>query len=279
MRRSSGPAPGSFRSGVKRVAITLVALYAVVTAVMYLAADRLIFQPPPASPHVRSDALYLRSARGDRIAAAWLPNPRSHFTLLYSHGNGEDVDDDRALLEELRRRGFSVLAYDYPGYGHSSGPPSEAGAYAAADAAYDYAVHTLHVAPERLVVHGRSLGGAVAVDLASRRPVAGLILESTLTSASRVMFGFRPFVFERFNSIAKVRRIRCPVLVMHGTADRVIAPWNGQRLYDRIAAPKQALWVPGAGHNDVQAVGGERYWTTLLSFVAALPHVAPQPDP
>ncbi|HET6763198.1 MAG TPA: alpha/beta hydrolase [Longimicrobiaceae bacterium] len=257
------------------MAIALIVVYAAVTVVMYLAADRLIFQPHAPSPRPAADVVMLRSARGDRIAALWLPNPAARYTILFSHGNGEDVDDDRPFLEALRRQGFAVLAYDYPGYGQSSGTPSEPGAYAAADAAYDHATRALHVPPERLIVHGRSLGGAVAIDLASRRPVIGLIVESTLTSASRVMFGFRPFVFERFNSIAKVDRLNCLALVMHGESDRVIAVWNGKRLFDRIPTPKHSLWVPGAGHNDLLAVAGPRYWSAIHAFVAVLPTAVP----
>jgi abhydrolase domain-containing protein 17 len=164
-----------------------------------------------------------------------------------------------------------VLAYDYPGYGASTGAPSEAGAYAAADAAYDYATRTLGIPPERIIIHGRSLGGGVAVDLASRRPSAGLVLESTFLSASRVGFGFRPFVFERFNSVAKVSRIRCPTLVIHGQADPVIAFAHGRALFAALRVPKDSLWVPRAGHNDLALVAGDRYWTALKTFAATLP--------
>jgi fermentation-respiration switch protein FrsA (DUF1100 family) len=264
------------RHRLKSLAITLLVLYALVTVAMYFAAERLIFQPRHASYAADGEWLRVRSEQGDEIAARWLPNPEARYTILFSHGNAEDVGDDLPFLEALRRRGFAVLAYDYPGYGGSSGTPTEAGAYAAADAAYEYATQTLHVPPERLIVHGRSLGGAVSIDLASRRPAAGLIVESTLTSASRVAFGFRPFVFERFNSIAKVRRIRCPVLVMHGGADRVVAPWNGRRLYDRIESPKQALWVPGADHDDLASVAGEAYWNAIARFAGSLSRPAAQ---
>jgi abhydrolase domain-containing protein 17 len=283
MLPSSDSAPARRRSpflaALKRLAITVLLLYAALTVVMYFAADRLIFQPHTPSTPPAQDVVMLRSARGDRIAALWLPNPGARYTVLFSHGNGEDLDDDRPFLESLRRQGFAVLAYDYPGYGQSSGRPSEPGAYAAADAAYDHATQVLHVPAERLIAHGRSLGGAVAIDLAARRPVAALIVESTLTSASRVMFRVRPFVFERFNSIAKVGRLRCPALVMHGERDRVIAVWNGRRLFDRIPTPKRSLWVPGADHNDLASVAGPRYWNAIRDFVATLPaDGAPSPS-
>ncbi|MDB4948190.1 MAG: hypothetical protein JWM27_839 [Gemmatimonadetes bacterium] len=253
-----------------RMLKVLAALYVLATVVMYFAANALIFHPHPPAYRLADGYLALATARGDTVAARWLPNPGSRYTVLFSHGNAEDLSDDDAFLRRLHDAGFAVLAYDYPGYGASTGTPTEPGAYAAADAAYDHATRVLHVPPDRILLHGRSLGGAVAVDLASRRPAAGLVLESAFSSASRVAFGFRPFVFERFNSIAKIARVRVPVLVIHGGADRVIPAEHGHRMFARFAGPKRSLWVPGAGHNDVAAVAGASYWNALGAFAASL---------
>jgi fermentation-respiration switch protein FrsA (DUF1100 family) len=249
----------------------LLLVYLAAMAFFWFAADGMIFQPHRSSYRDGAPGmLKLRAADGTRLSALYLPNAAATYTVLFSHGNAEDLGDDAPFLEELRRNGFAVLAYDYPGYGTSEGKPTEARAYAAADAAYAYLTHELHVPPERIILHGRSLGGAVAVDLASRVPAAGLVLESTLTSASRVGLGFRPFVFDRFASIGKMGRVRMPLLVMHGERDGVIPIAHGRRLFALANEPKRALWVPGAGHNDLAAAAGPRYWAALRDFGTSL---------
>jgi fermentation-respiration switch protein FrsA (DUF1100 family) len=244
--------------------------YAGFAVLLWLFAERLIFMPP-AERYPRDDrVLLIPRAGGGTVAALHLPNPDARYTVLFSHGNAEHIVHGLDHLQGMRAAGFSVLAYDYSGYGLSTGRPSERAAYTDIEAAYDYLVHTAGVPPERIILHGRSLGGAVAADLASRRPAAGLVLESTFTSAYRV--ARLPFLpFDRFRTASKLPRIRMPVLVIHGTDDEVIGFWHGQRLHDLARGPKQRLWVPGATHNDLSWVAGERYWAALRTFADSLP--------
>jgi pimeloyl-ACP methyl ester carboxylesterase len=149
----------------------------------------------------------------------------------------------------MRNAGFAVFAYDYRGYGLSTGRPSERRAYLDAEAAYDHLVHALGVPPEHIVLHGRSLGGAVAADLAARRPCAGLVLESTFVSAYRVLRPYAFLPFDRFRTLSKMPRVHCPVLVIHGTDDALVGAWHGRRLYDAAPGQRQAFWnrvVPAA---------------------------------
>jgi abhydrolase domain-containing protein 17 len=190
--------------------------------------------------------------------------------VLFSHGNAETIHDNLDYLDRMHAAGFSVLAYDYSGYGHSTGRASEAAAYLDADAAYEY-LRSQGVPPERIIAHGRSLGGAVAADLASRRPVAALVLESTFVSAFRVVRPYPIVPFDRFRTLDKLPRITVPTLVIHGTDDEVIGLWHGERLYARLAGPKDRLWVRGAGHNDLESVAGTRYWRALRRFADGLP--------
>lgn len=164
-----------------------------------------------------------------------------------------------------------MLAYDYSGYGLSTGRPSERAAYADVDAAYDHLTRTEGVPPERIIAHGRSLGGGVAADLASRRPVAGLVLESTFTTIHGVVSGFPLVPFDRFRTWSKLPRVRAPVLVIHGTEDEVIGFAHGQRLFQRAPSPKRHYWVRGAGHNDLTWVAGDEYWRVMQDFAASLP--------
>lgn len=256
-------------SRVLRVLALLLLAYAAFCLLVWWGADRVVFQPPPAGYDDGPDLVRLATADGDTVAALHLPNPRAEFTVLFAHGNAEDVGWSRPFFEELRRAGFSVLAFDYPGYGTSTGRPSERGAYRAADAAYAHLAATLGIPPERIIVHGRSLGGAVAVELVRRRPAAGLVLESTFTSTAAVLPA-RIVPFDRFATLPKLRDVRVPTLVIHGTRDEVIPFAHGERILTALPGPKEAFWVDGAGHNDLALVAGEPYWQRLRGFAERL---------
>lgn len=243
-------------------------------------ADRLIFFPPASSYGGNLDGLlHLRSERGDGIAARWVGDPIADVTVLFSHGNAEDVGDGRFHADRYAALGVGVLAFDYPGYGMSSGRPSEEGAYAAADAAYRYLVEDLGRRPASIIAHGRSLGGGVMVDLGSREPVGGLVIESSFASAYRVMTRVPIPLVDQFTSLSKLPSVKAPVLVVHGDRDEVIAPWHGRRLFDAVPEHRRfSLWVAGAGHNDLTAVAGDSYWSALSEFIAVVGDALREPS-
>jgi fermentation-respiration switch protein FrsA (DUF1100 family) len=263
-----------FRGRVLLRGLLLVLIaYAGFAALVWLFAERLIFLPP-AERYARSEEIVLIPRDGGgSVAAVHLRNPDARYTVLFSHGNAENIVQGMDYLREMRDAGFDVLAYDYSGYGLSTGRPSERAAYTDIDAAYTYLTKSRGIPAERIIVHGRSLGGAVAADLASRRPVAGLVLESTFTTAFRVAARFPLVPFDRFRTVDKLPRVTAPVLVIHGTDDEVIGFAHGEMLYGLARGPKQRLWVPGATHNDLAWVAGDRYWTALRRFAEALPAV------
>jgi fermentation-respiration switch protein FrsA (DUF1100 family) len=229
----------------------------------------MIFLPPPATYGSGREIVGLRTADGVRLSALYLPNPSGDHTLLYSHGNAEDLGGVYPLLVRLREIGFSVLAYDYRGYGTSEGKPSERGAYADIDAAYAYLTTTLGIPPGHIIAYGRSVGAGPAVDLAARRPIGGLVLESAFTTALRVITRVPLLPFDRFRNIDKIGRVGCPVLVMHGRADEVVPFAHGLALWRAAPEPKRFLWVDGAGHNDFWLVAG-REAARALGELAAL---------
>ena len=263
------PIPGT-RVLLRTLLLVLIG-YAAFMALVWLFAERLIFLPPRQGYAQTPEILLIPRGGGGVIAAVHLRNPRARYTVLFSHGNGEHLGHDLPFLRQMRDAGFSVLAYDYSGYGLSTGRPSERAAYGDIDAAYAYLTGDAGVPAERIIAHGRSLGGAVAADLASRRPVAGLVLESTFTTIFRVVRSYPLVPFDRFRTVDKLPRVQAPVLVIHGTDDGVVAFAHGRRLYDLAPAPKGRLWVDGAGHNDLQWVAGERYWDALRQFAGSLP--------
>jgi fermentation-respiration switch protein FrsA (DUF1100 family) len=197
-------------------------------------------------------------------------------TVLYFHGNGGNINGVGWIAEDLSRRGFDVLLFDYRGYGRSDGDiTDEHGLYADADAAYDYLTRTRGVPPERLALYGQSLGTTAAVDVGARRPCAALVLESGLSSASE-MAGvvlpwlpkrLRGFGYNRLDSAGKIASVNCPILITHGALDGTIPVAQAHVLYAAAREPKKLLIIPGAGHNDVSAVAGPNYFSAVADFI------------
>jgi abhydrolase domain-containing protein 17 len=250
----------------KKLMQSLVFIYTFFALFIFVRSDSLIFTPEPASYQDTNDILKLSVASNENISARYLPNSQSTYTVLYIHGNAEDLGDIRPVLERLHRQGFSVFAYDYRGYGTSNGTPGEANAYQDADVAYTYLTQQLKIPADRIIIYGRSIGGGSATEIATRYPVAGLILESTFTSAFRVILPFPILPFDEFTNLDKLKQIHCPVLIMHGQADETIPIQHGRSLYEAAIEPKMSLWIAAAGHNNFADIAGDRYGKTLLSF-------------
>lgn len=224
--------------------------------------------PPPAE--WRETAL--STARRDRVVVWSRGGPHGAPLVLFFHGNGENLETMRraGLFEDAARLPAAVAALDYPGYGRSGGLPSEEANLAAAEAALDWAVAD---APGRpIVACGWSLGAAVALELAARRPadVAGVIALSpwiSLPEVARVHFPgwlVRLALGERYDSLAASERVRAPALVVHGARDDIIPAAHGQRIAERLQA--RVLLVPGAGHNDLLA--RPEVWREMADFIA-----------
>ncbi|AFY94512.1 alpha/beta hydrolase [Chamaesiphon minutus] len=244
----------------------LLFVYVCFTLIIFVRADSMIFLPQPASYIDTKDIIKLPIAKTEQISAIYLPNPQAKYTLLYIHGNAEDLGDIRSQLERLHSWGFSVFAYDYRGYGTSSGKPSESNAYEDADAAYTYLTGQIEIPASQIIIYGRSVGGGSATELAANNTVGGLILESTFTSAFRVVVPFPLLPFDKFTNLDKISKVRCPVLVMHGQSDEIIPFDHGRSLYKAAPQPKMYLWIANAGHNDFTDVAGARHQQALLSF-------------
>nr|WP_293347864.1 MULTISPECIES: alpha/beta hydrolase [unclassified Microcoleus] len=255
---------------LKRILSSLIFIYTFLCLYAVFFSDRLIFQPPPASYQDTSEIIKLSSANGMKISAVYFPNPQAQYTILYSHGNAEDLGYIWSVLQDIRDIGFAVFAYDYQGYGTSQGKPSEYNAYRDISAAYSYLTQQLRVPPKQIILYGRSVGGGPAIDLAARQSVGGLVVESSFVSVFRVLTRIPLFPFDKFVNIDKIGKVRSPVLVLHGKADRVVPFWHGEELFAAAKEPKLNFWVDRAGHNDLMEVAGDRYATTLRRFAGAI---------
>jgi pimeloyl-ACP methyl ester carboxylesterase len=255
-------------------ALGLIYLCGVVYAASF--ADRMIFPPVPKSYADGPDTFKLKTNNDEEITATYLPSPRSQGLLLYSHGNGVDLGMIRELLEAFQDNGISVLAYDYPGYGTSSGNASEAGVYAAADAAYKYATQSLKFSPDQITLYGRSLGSGPSCWLAAHYPVKQLILDGAFSSTFRVMTGIKLLPWDKFDNLMRLRSsITCPTLIIHGRLDAVVPFNHAKQNWRALQGSKQKLWVEGAGHNDVIQVAGTLYWDTVLPFIKEVHSIEP----
>lgn len=234
----------------KRVVVYSFLLYVALCGDALFFADSLIFRPHRSSYNDNPGIIKITSSNGKKISAVYLPNPDARFTLLVSHGNAEDLGDIREWLEDMRQAGFSVFAYDYQGYGTSEGKPSEQAAYADESAAYDFLALNLGMPPDHIIIFGRSVGTGPAVQLATRRPAAGLVLQSPFLSAFRVLTRIPLLPFDRFPNYKRINHVHCPVLIMHGTKDSIIGMWHGQKLFELANEPKQFVAISGADHND-----------------------------
>ncbi len=268
-----------------KAVLVLVLVYGAAALTAHLVADSMIFPAPAPSYGQDPGLIFLRMPDGTPIAACWLPaagplGPQSPV-ILYSHGNAEDLGTALPSLLDLNRRGYSVLAYDYPGYGRSGGKPSEAGTNAAIRVAWDWLTGQGGAGAEaadgpgpspgiearQVIIYGYSLGGGPSIDLASQVKPGGLVLEAAFSTAYRVMTGIDLFPGDRFRNIDKIDRVQAPVFILQGGQDRVIPPSHGHDLLARAREPKRGFFLPQAGHEDLRFVAGEGYWRELAEFV------------
>ncbi len=268
--KSESEATTRFFSGTtnwRRLLALVAAVYVVFALAIFFGAERLIFIPHDPGYPPGPGILMIPTVDHESIAAISHQITDAPFTVIYFHGNEEDLSDVGDRLAEFKQLGLSTFAIDYRGYGRSAGTPTEENTYHDADAAYSYVTNGLKVPPTKIIVLGRSLGGAVAIDLAARRPVAGLVIESSFTSAYRVAVPFPILPFDQFESIDKIDRVKCPIAVMHGTADDVVPFSQGKELFAAAHQPKISLWVDGATHATLLARAGHSYADTIRSLL------------
>ena len=165
--------------------------------------------------------------------------------------------------------GWSVLAYDYPGYGHSSGKPSEEGCYDAIDTAYQYLIEKLAIPPSKIIVWGRSLGTGPSCYLAEKEKFGGLILETPFITAYRTVTETPVLPWDRFRNIHRAPNIQNKSLVIHGHEDEIVPFRHGKRVFNTLPQPKVFLEFENSGHNDLPETGGKRYRSSINKFLTS----------
>ncbi|MDP2156978.1 MAG: alpha/beta hydrolase [Nitrospirota bacterium] len=271
------------RPGLKRMLITVVIGLALgyfgLVAFVYVRQPKMLYFPTkeieqtPAAIGLSFDEVTFKTSDGMNIAAWYIPAPDAMAVLLFCHGNGGNISHRLDSIRIFHNLGLSVLIFDYRGYGRSEGEPTEKGTYLDAEAAWNFLVKDKGIDSARIVIFGRSLGSAVAAELAMRRQAGALILESGFTSITDLGRKYYPHMpvslITRFHyaTIDKVSSLALPKLFIHSPSDEVIPYEQGLRLYEKAAEPKEFLQLRG-DHNEGFLLSGELYINGLQQFIS-----------
>ena len=226
----------------------------------------------PKSFGLPAEDLWFETGDGTRLHGWWIPHKNARGTVLYCHGNTGSIAGRIGVFKFLRNLRVNLLAFDYRGYGRSAGSPSEKGLYDDVRSAFDLLIDELGQTPAEIMVFGHSLGGAVAIDCALDRPMAGLIVQSSFThirDAAKSMFPTLPMhlaATRQFRSIDKVGQLSMPKLFIHGQADETVPCSLGESLFEAAADPKELCLVRNAGHTDIHRYGGIAYLRRIWKF-------------
>ena len=273
------------RPAVKTLAVLLVLLVIAVGARHMSFLDQMMVYFPerelsttPANVGLAFEDVSLTAADGTKLHGWHVPG-ESLTTLLWLHGNAGNIShrvDNIAML--VRHTGLGVFIIDYRGYGRSEGKPSEKGLYMDAEAAFEHMTSDLGLDPEEdIVLFGRSLGVGVAVEMATRRRVRSVVVESGFTSVREMSKSsgmgvlsilLLPLIDARYDSLSKMGSALSPVMVIHGDRDEIVPFKMAESLYAAAPEPKRFHAIPGASHNDTYVVGGEAYFEALREFIA-----------
>ena len=217
----------------------------------------------------------LTTEDGIRLHAWFVAADAPRGTLLFSHGNAGNISHRLDSISLFHSLGLDILIFDYRGFGESEGKPSEKGTYLDVKAAWDYLLEERMISPEEIIIFGRSLGAAIAVDLASQHPSAGVILESAFTSVPDMAASLYPWLpvrllsRYRYNSLDMIARITSPLLVVHSREDDIIPFAHGEKLFAHANEPKQFLELRG-GHNDGYHASRKSYMKSMQQFVGEI---------
>lgn len=240
--------------------ITLIAIYLAFVLLVYFNQSHLVYFPEKQLGNTPKDVgldyrpVNIATGDGETLHGWWVPVSDAKGTVLFFHGNAGNISHRINYLTMFKRLGYNTLLFDYRGYGHSSGTPSESGTYLDAQAAWRYLTENEKIAPARIALFGESLGGAVAAWLAAREQPGLLVLASTFTSVPDLAEEIYPFLPVRwisrfeYNTLESLQSVICPVFVAHSPQDEIIPYRHGQRLFQAAPAPKRFLTLEGT-HN------------------------------
>jgi len=274
-----GSSRGVLLRAARDIALIVLGVYAVVCAVLYLIQSRLVYFPAreidatPGQLHLPFEERMLAASDGVKVSAWYVPADGALGTVLFCHGNGGNISHRLDTIWTWNRLGMNVLIFDYRGYGKSEGKPSEKGTYLDAEAAWRHLIARRGASPDRIIIHGRSLGGAVAARLARDHTPTGLILESTFSSVPDMaaklypMFPVRLLSRFEYATAEYVAGVKCPVLVIHSPEDDIVPYPLGRRVFEAAKGPKRFVRIRGS-HNTGFMESDDVYTPALREFLS-----------
>jgi len=236
--------------------------------------ERTLHTTPEAAGLTYEEVLF-PAADGVRLHGWLLPGKTEQPLLLFAHGNAGNISHRIDNLAHFQRLGLTVFIFDYRGYGLSEGQITEQGSYNDIRGALAW-LQQRGWKPQQMIYFGRSLGGAVALQLALEKPPGGLVLESAFTSVAGMGWHHQPLSYallgwwalsSRYDNLDKIDQLNCPLLLLQGDNDRTVPPKMAQQLFARAPQPKSLYLIPGADHNDTYDVGGTPYWNQWRVFI------------
>ena len=230
-----------------------------------------VIQSTPDQMGLKYEDLYLTTSDGVKINAWLVKKSPEAATIIFAHGNAGAMGERIMKIKFFHDLGLNVLIFDYRGYARSQGRPTEKGIYLDAQAAYDYLQSRKDIDPNRIIGYGASLGGVVMIDLATKRKLAALIVESSFTSARDMAHRLYPFLPSfmmsiKFDSLSKIGQIMIPKLFLHSPDDQTVPFSMGQKLYEAAKGPKVFISIHG-GHNDGGSIGDPRVYANFRKFL------------
>ena len=252
------------KSAARIIAVVVVLVYVVGT----FGTNLLMFHPVRWRGGSHTPGYVEIGTNGVRIAAIVLGPEHGRKAIIRCHGNAESAVGTLWALKALAAEGYTVASVEYPGYGLSDGSPDEKGCYRNVHRLYDWLIETRGFKPEDIIVDGFSIGTGTATELAATRPCGGLILEAPFLSAPRTVTRVRILPVDPFPNLKRIGNVKCRVLMIHGTDDRVIPYSQGQALFKLANEPKRFVTVEGGDHNTlVDDMGCAEYLKLIKDFV------------
>lgn len=257
--------------------IILLVVYSFIVGAMYWKQDSLIYYPEreitqtPQSINLQYENVTFRAKDGINISGWYIPVKDKKTTVIFCHGNAGNLSSFLEHIKMLNGLRLNVLAFDYRGFGKSEGSPSEEGTYLDAEAAWDFLINELKANPKDIIVAGYSIGGAVATELAVRKQIAALIVESSFASLIDLAQKYYPWLPVKmiskyqYASAVKVASLQCPKLFVHSPDDEIVPFEQGRELYEKASQPKEFLMIKG-GHNDGIFLSAKTYAEGMIKF-------------
>ncbi len=264
-----------------RVILTLIAAYGVVVVLVFLTQSSLVYFPmrsvdmTPDKIGLDFEEVQLKTEDGVALSSWFIPAQKQRGVLLFCHGNAGNISHRLESIRIFHDLGLSVLIFDYRGYGQSEGSISEEGTYLDAEAAWTYLVEECHIDPSEIILFGRSIGGAIATKLATRKQAAALILESSFTSITDLGAQVYPYLPIRllsryhYDTSSYLKQIDIPLLIIHSSEDEIIPFTHAKVLYENANEPKELLEITG-DHNAGFYLSGEHYISGIDRFLSTL---------